>query len=99
MLVTISLLPLAAALVRNVSQEVNALVEKGIALGSLGNYTESITYFDKALAIDPKDVAALTDKGLALASLGNYAQAIAYYDKALAIDPMNVNALDNKGIS
>ncbi len=62
MLVTISLLPSAAALVKNVSPEGNALVHKGIALDILGNHTGAIAYYDKALAIDPKNVAALTSK-------------------------------------
>jgi tetratricopeptide (TPR) repeat protein len=72
MLVTISLLPSAAALVKNISPEVNALVDKGLALDDLGNYTGAIAYYDKALAIDPKNVFALTFKGLALSILGNY---------------------------
>ncbi|MGB8034605.1 MAG: tetratricopeptide repeat protein [Nitrososphaeraceae archaeon] len=71
-LVTINLLPSATALVKNVSPEVNALVDKGLALDDLGNYTGAIAYYDKALAIDPKNVFALTFKGLALSILGNY---------------------------
>ena len=59
----------------------------------LGNYTQAIQYYDKALAIDPKNVDALNYKGLALDSLGNYTGAIAYFDKVLAIDPKNVDAL------
>ena len=90
MLVTISLLPSAASLVRNVSPEVNALVDKGASLDGLGNHTGAIAYYDKVLAIDPKYVFALTSKGIALDNLGNYTGAIAYYDKALAIDPKNV---------
>ena len=57
-LVTISLLPLPAALAQNTSTEVNALIEKGADLDSLGNYTGAIKYYDKALAMDPKYVAA-----------------------------------------
>jgi tetratricopeptide (TPR) repeat protein len=37
----------------------NALADKGMALGSLGNYTDAIKYFDKTLAIDPSDENAL----------------------------------------
>ena len=48
MLVTISLLPSAAALVKNASPEVNALVDKGLSLYHLGNYTQAIQYYDKA---------------------------------------------------
>jgi tetratricopeptide (TPR) repeat protein len=69
-LATISLLPSSLALSENVSTEINALIEKGNALGSLGNYTEAISYYDKVLAIDPKDVNALYNKGNALYSLG-----------------------------
>ena len=81
MLVTISLLPSAAALVRNASPEVNALNNKGLSLDNLGNYTGAIAYYDKVLAVDPNNVAALSNKGNALGSLGNYTEAIAYFDK------------------
>ena len=79
--------------------QVTMLNNKGNALLSvgLGNYTQAIMYFDKALAIDPKNVAALTNKGNALGGLGNYTQAITYYDKALAIDPRYVLAIIGKG--
>jgi len=97
MLVTISLLPSAAALVKNASPEVNALVDKGAFLNDLGNHTGAIQYYDKALAVDPKYVNALDNKGVALDGLANYTEAIQYYDKALAVDPNNAAALNNKG--
>ena len=59
------------------------MTNKGIELNKIGNYNESIVYFDKALAIDPKNVLALNEKGNAYGGLGNYKQAIASYDKAL----------------
>jgi tetratricopeptide (TPR) repeat protein len=37
---------------------------KGLALKGLGNYTQAISYYDKALAIDPKDVEVLIGKGV-----------------------------------
>ena len=37
-------------------------IEKGFALDSLGNYKEAITYFDKALAIDPGNKYTLNNK-------------------------------------
>jgi len=55
-------------------------------------YGGAITYYDKALAIDPNYKEALNNKGNALAKQGNYDQAITYYDKALAIDPNNKNS-------
>ena len=73
----ISLFPLStAALAQKTSAEVNVLIEKGVALDNLGNYTGAIQYYDKALAIDPKDVNALDNKGVSLGSLRNYTGAI-----------------------
>ena len=72
-------------------------ITKAETLAGLGNYTGAIVYYDKALAIDPRDKFALTNKGAALDGLGNHAEAIQYYDKALAIDPHFVLALNGKG--
>ena len=78
-----------------------ALYNKGLALLNLDNYTGAIKYYDKALAINPKDVSALTDKGLALDNLGNHTGAIKYYNKvfAMGIDPHDVRALTSKGLA
>jgi len=78
------------------SDEVTFYNNKGMSLNGIGKFNESITYFDKALAIDPKNVDALTGKGNVLSNLGNNTGSVAYYDKALAIDPKNVDALTGK---
>src|SRR5215467_11483346 len=54
--------------------------KKGDILDNMGNYTQAIQYYDKALAIDPKYTDVLNGKGNALDSLDNYTQAIQYYD-------------------
>jgi tetratricopeptide (TPR) repeat protein len=41
---------------------------KGVLLFDVGNYSQAIHYFDKALAIDPHNVKALTSKGRTLLS-------------------------------
>src|SRR5918999_3829106 len=69
--------------------EVSVLNSKGVSLNGVGKFNESITYFDKVLAIDPNNVLALNEKGNALGGLGNYTEAMANYDKALAVDPKN----------
>jgi tetratricopeptide (TPR) repeat protein len=76
-----------------------ALDNKGQALYYQGNNAEAITYYDKALAIDPNDTIALNGKGNSLNGLGDYAQAIQYFDKALAINPNDASALNGKGNS
>ena len=66
--VGISTIPISAATTSNTTlDEVTFLNDKGISLNSLGKFNESITYFDKALAIDPKNVDALTVKKQSLA--------------------------------
>jgi tetratricopeptide (TPR) repeat protein len=77
-------------------QYVYALNNKGLALDNLGNYTEAILYYDKALAIQSNDTYALDNKAAALDNLGNYTGSILYYNKALAIDPKDTFALTNK---
>ena len=55
-----------------------------------GNYTEAITYFDKALAINPNYSLTLNNKGAALYGLGIYNESIAYFDKALSVNRLQV---------
>lgn len=62
------------------SDEVTFLNNKGMSLNSLGKFNESITYFDKALAIDPKNIIALTQKANAFGGLGKYHEAITYHE-------------------
>ena len=64
------------------SDEVTSFNNKGMSLNSIGKFNESITYFDKALAIDPKNITALTQKANAFGGLGKYHEAITYYDSA-----------------
>jgi tetratricopeptide (TPR) repeat protein len=69
---------------------------KGMAYLNTGNYTEAITYFDKALAISPNYSLTLNNKGAALYGLGIYNESIAYFDKALSVNPRYTTALYNK---
>jgi tetratricopeptide (TPR) repeat protein len=71
-------------------------IRAGVSFAVIGDYDESIAYFDKALEIDPDNTAALNNKGLALAKLGEYDESIAYFDKALEIDPNDAYSLNNK---
>ncbi|MFZ0513199.1 MAG: tetratricopeptide repeat protein [Candidatus Nitrosopolaris sp.] len=88
-IIVLGLLPSVFALAKAekdlvVSGNDTTLYNKGLALYKLENYTGAIKYYDKALAINPKDVSALSDKGSALDSLGNHTGAIEYYHKASA---------------
>jgi tetratricopeptide (TPR) repeat protein len=46
-----------------------SLIEKGDFLDSIGNYRLAISYYDKALAIDPNNAEALNGKQQAVADL------------------------------
>ena len=70
------------------------LTNQGNALLSMGKYNESISYFDKALNINPKSFDTLYKKGVALLNLKEYNQSISYFDKALSINPKSA-ALPN----
>ena len=61
------------------------MIGKGYALDNLGNHTEAVVYYDKALVTDPRYIPDLTNKANFLDKIGNYNLAIIYYDKALAI--------------
>ena len=63
----------------NTNNETMTLDNKGNALYNLGKNNESITYYDKALAINPNDTIALNNKGNALVRLSeNHTRPVAY---------------------
>ena len=53
-------------------KNVDILALKGRALNRMHNYTGAITYFDKALDLDPNHKYSLVNKGLSLSRLGKY---------------------------
>src|SRR5438445_5538727 len=63
-----------------------------------GNYTDAISYYDKALQINSTDINVLYNKALELDNLGKHEEAITYYDKVLAINPSDTDTLNNKGL-
>jgi len=64
---------------------------------ALGKNKETVTFYDKVLALDPDDTNALYSKGNAFVYLRNYPEAIALYDKVLATEPTFIGALTSKG--
>jgi tetratricopeptide (TPR) repeat protein len=54
------------------SSDVSTLINKANALYYLGNYTEAIRYYDKALTLDPKDKVILRNKADALLNQARY---------------------------
>ena len=61
-------------------------------------YPIAIQYYEKALAVDPKNAAVRTDLATALFYANDPDHAITEFDRALKDDPKNGNALFNRGI-
>ena len=53
------------------SENVSALFNKGLALNQRKKYLDAVTCFDKLLEINPKDAQAFNNKGIAMAEMGN----------------------------
>jgi cytochrome c-type biogenesis protein CcmH/NrfG len=58
----------------------------------------AIDYYQKTLALDPKNSSVRTDMASAMFSNGDPDHSIAEFDHALKDDPKNANALFNRGI-
>jgi tetratricopeptide (TPR) repeat protein len=58
----------------------------------------AIDYYQKTLAVDPKNSSVRTDMASAMFSMGDPDHSIAEFDHALKDDPKNANALFNRGI-
>ena len=71
------------------SNNMMALISKGAALRSSGQYQQAIVLYDKVLSIDPNDLYALGGKADSLFGSGQHQQAISLIDKALELNPTN----------
>ncbi len=58
---------------------------------------KKLEFYDKALALDPKNVDAWFGKGVILQSQHAYEKALECYEKALALDPQRLEAWTGKG--
>jgi tetratricopeptide (TPR) repeat protein len=61
-------------------------------------FPAAIDYYQKVLAVDPKDSMVRTDMATALFYSNDFDHSIAEFDRALKDDPKNSNALFNRGI-
>jgi len=68
-----------------------SLIKKANALYIAGEYKDAISYYDKALVIQPNNASLLVNKGNALSQIGNFTGAIKTYDQALVIRPNSSN--------
>ncbi|MBU7586053.1 MAG: tetratricopeptide repeat protein [Nostoc sp. TH1S01] len=79
------------------SHKASLLRELGRLLDSADEYEDAITFYDKALSIQPDYHFAWNNRGNALRNLGRNEDALASYDKALSIQPDYHQAWYNRG--
>jgi tetratricopeptide (TPR) repeat protein len=68
------------------------------ALYDAGQWREAITYYDRALRLDPRNADVVTDRGTCFRNMGMADEAVAEYHRALKLDPSNQDALYNLGV-
>ncbi|NHI04573.1 hypothetical protein DYY67_0331 [Candidatus Nitrosotalea sp. TS] len=77
----------------------DALVNKGSALHTLGKHHDAIDCYDRVLKIQPRYAMAIAYKGLSLGELGMLKDAIKCFNSALKIDKKYDIALNNKALA
>lgn len=77
---------------------VDTLIDRGIANAKLGNYVIAIIAFQAVIDTHPENFSALSNRGWVNSVLGNYNAALDDYNKSLALAPSNANTLNNRAI-
>jgi len=70
----------------------------GLSLNRLGRDDEALRVFEKALAIDDKNLNALVSYGVTLNRLNKNTEAIEVFERTLAVDSTNLTALTSLGM-
>lgn len=65
----------------------NSWLNRGIALGQIGQYQEELDNYERALALDPNQYKAWFNRGIVLGQLGCIEEEIESYKRALDLNP------------
>jgi len=76
---------------------IDALINKGAVLSSLGRHLEAKPYLEKALEFAPEDSVALINMGAAHVNVNRPYDAIPYFMKGLEKDPDNITSINGLG--
>ena len=71
--------------------------DRGALCATYGNDLAAITYFNRALALDPKRSDAYFGQGISYGQLGEFDKAVALIDKAVEMEPDNGLYLYGRG--
>jgi tetratricopeptide (TPR) repeat protein len=98
LLLIILFLGCTTAIIENVKEtDPVALLNKGIAANVKGQYDRAITYFNKAIEIDPKFAEAYNNRGKSFYYKEHYDQTISDCNKALELNPGLAEAYSSRG--
>jgi len=78
-------------------QNVNLLNSVGVCCAHMGRYREAVRYFERILAVAPRDFMALFNLGFAHLTLAEYDQAIHRFELAYTIDQENFDLILHLG--
>ncbi|MBD3264253.1 MAG: tetratricopeptide repeat protein [Candidatus Omnitrophica bacterium] len=88
--------PLLSSQAQTIGEEqARAYREEGYRLQSLGDFQTALSYYQKAVQIDPHFYEAYNDLGVVYETLGNDEEALNMYKKALDINPEYLPAYTN----
>jgi predicted O-linked N-acetylglucosamine transferase (SPINDLY family) len=79
--------------------DLNALMNYGMALRAADRAEEAILAFDRALAIQPDMAEGFYNRGVALSDVQRFEMAVESYDRALALQPEMVAARVNRSVA
>ncbi len=83
---------------RGLPNEAQAYMAIGAIQRRQGKWTESTANFEKASALDPKNVGFLHNLGFSYVAQGNFETADKIFDRALAVSPQSFSARALKGV-
>ena len=74
------------------------IIKNALKLDTLGQYEEALSWYDKALKIDSKNINTMFRKALLLSKTSRYEEALFLLDQIIEADPTLVSALVNRRI-
>lgn len=77
------------------NEQARAYREEGYRLQSMGDISGALSYYQKAVQIDPHYAEAYNDLGVAYETLGNNEEALRMYKKSLDLDPEHLATYTN----
>ncbi len=85
-------------LLRRDPNNIDALLNKSMALGLRGQYELAIECCDQVLDFEPENYKSLKNKAIFFEQMNKYGAAIDFYNKALNINSDNIDCLFGKGM-